>query len=839
MASRPQSRFALGPALAVAAVALPAAAPTAPAQPPPVVTQAAYDRAMTLQNGAGLVRNPVVVHHWLPGRDEFWYRHDLDTGADYLIVDAATGAKRPAFDHAALAQGLSGALGRSVPPEFLPVTDFRVEAGGELRVAVPAPDEEVARNGRLPTPDRWFRCRLGAAPSCRPVVTPAAERDAEISPDGTTGAFERGGNLWLRNLATGAERRLTQDGTGPDDGYAVTPDGWKASYIPRQRLLAAGAAFPPFAVTWSPNGRSLLFPRVDQRHVAPYPFVETVPEDGSPRPRAHAIRLPLVGERTPVVDWYVADALTGRVAKLDLPAGRLLVLQQDLLPIAGTWWSPDGSRLWLAAWGDNMESAYLFEAEVATGRVRTVIEERARPRVDLNSTSYNPPNVHVTADGRTALWWSQRGGWGHLYRYDVAAGRLLNQVTTGRWLVRDLLAVDDAAGRVYFTANGFEGGNPYWRRIYRVNFDGTGFTRLSPEEADVMVTPGGAVSRRDGGSGSLAVSPSGRYFVYNHSTPARPAEFLIRRTQDARLVATVERSDASRLLAAGFRPPEEFTAPTFDGRDSTWNAVYRPLDFDSTRKYPVVDLNYASPLTAVAPRNFLMAVRGPSGMSAAAFAALGFVAVVIDGRGTTFRSREFTQSGYGRLEINGLDDHLAAIRELGRRYPWVDTTRVGITGGSYGGWSTIRAMLEWPDFFKVGFAESPPGSMHNMYVDYHWSAMHGRPVYADGTEWRLGPADVPGNWKVLDGRPQAARLTGHLLMTISELDENVLPGSTMQFIDALMKADRNFDLLVLPDTPHMSGRYWSYVTRRRWDYFVKHLLGATPPSEAGSGPPGP
>ena len=801
-------------------------------QDPPRVTAADYERARTLQSPMGLVRNPVVVHHWIGDRDEFWYRRDTDRGAEYTVVEAATGRKRLAFDHAAMAAALGRTLGEPLAADQLPLSNVVFQADGALRVSVPAPGDQVARNGRLGTPDRDFRCRLAAPASCEAVVVPPAQRDLDRAPDGRQGVFVRTGNLWVRDIGTGAERQLTRDGQGADFGYGIIPDGWKATVVPRERLRAAGQLFPPFAVIWSPDSRTVLFPRIDQRHVAPYPFVETVPEDGSARPRAHAVRIPMIGERPPELEWYLADLGSGTVTRVAFPYEKLLVIQQDLLPLANFWWSPDQRHLYTVAFGDNMEAAWLFDINVATGAVRTVLEERAQPRLDLNSTSYNPPNVRVTADGSRLIWWSERDGWGHLYLYDMATGRLLNQITSGSWLVRDLIHVDEGRGLIYFTAGGREGGNPYYRRLYRVRFDGTGFTRISPDTADVMVTAGAVVSRRDGGSGGDAVSPSGKYVVYNASTPSRPTETVIRRAGDGGLVALVERTDASQLIAAGFRAPEEFTARTADGADVTWNAVYRPLNFDSTRKYPVVDVNYASPMTAVVPRNFLMAIRGPSGVSPAAFAALGFVVVVVDGRGTTFRSHAFTQSSYGRLQINGIDDHMAAIKELGRRYSWVDTTRVGITGGSYGGWSTIRGMLEYPDFYKVGFAESPPGGMHNMYVDYHWTAQHGRPVYADGGELKTAPAEVPANWKVLDGREQAARLKGHLMMTVSELDENVLPGSTMQFIDALMKADRNFDVLTLPDTPHGSGRYTAYTMRRRWDYFVRHLMGAVPPSEA-------
>jgi dipeptidyl aminopeptidase/acylaminoacyl peptidase len=246
----------------------------------------------------------------------------------------------------------------------------------------------------------------------------------------------------------------------------------------------------------------------------------------------------------------------------------------------------------------------------------------------------------------------------------------------------------------------------------------------------------------------------------------------------------------------------------------------------------VLDVEYASPLTAVVPRNFLMALTGPSSPTApSSYAALGMAVVIVDGRGTTYRSREFLHAIFGKLNINGLDDHVAAIKAIGRRFPWIDLTRVGVIGRSYGGWSAFRAMLEFPEFYRVGVAGAPPGSMQNMYLDYHWTAMHGRPVYEDGTERRPNPTAVPENWKVADGRRQAGRLRGKLLVIMGELDENVLPGSTLQFLDALEKADKDFDLIYLPDQNHyFTGN--PYVTRRVWDYLVRNLVGREPGSNA-------
>jgi len=812
----------------------------AQAAPAPGGTQEDYTRARKLSRAAALVRNALVVPHWIGNRDEFWYRRDTESGHEFVTVDAATGRKHPSFDHAGIAAALSEAMGHPQSATGLPITDLSFPAGGStVRVKVPAPSGSAVvptADGRFFTGvDQAYDCGLTPPTRCTMVAGSAPPEGLAVAPNGRLAALVRDGNLWVKDLETGAERQLTRDGEGPSYGYGVYPDGWKAAAIPRERQAAAGHLLPPFETSWSPDSRYVVVARVDQRHVAPYPFVETVPADGSPRPKAHAVRLPMVGEKPPTVEWFAVDVSgpTGaKVTRIEFPYQQLLVLQQDLTALRKTWWGPDNRHLFAVAFGDNMESAFLFDADLVTGQVRTVVEERERPRVDLNTTSYNPPNVRVTADGKQVIWWSQRDGWGHLYRYDAVTGRLLNRITSGDWLVRDLIHLDEGRRLIYFTADGREGGNPYYRRLYRVQFDGTGLTLLSPEPADAMLTgEGNDVLALDGGAGYEVVSPSGKYVVYNVSTPSQPTEAVIRTSSGGRLVACFERADASALFATGFRVPEEFVAKTADGKAETWNLIYRPANFDSSLRYPVVDAQYASPLTAVVPRNFLMAVRGVPGANPVAFAALGFVAVVVDGRGTTYRSREFTQSTYGRLNVNGLDDHMAAILQLGRRFPYVDTTRVGLTGGSFGGWSTIRGMLEFPEFYRVGVAESPPGSMHNQYVDYHWTAQQGRPVYSNGTELRPGsaPAEVPGNWTVADGRQQADRLKGHLLIIMSELDENVLPGSPLQLIDAFMKANKNFDLIYLPDTPHGSGRYTGYTMRRRWDYFVQHLMGKAPP----------
>jgi dipeptidyl-peptidase-4 len=726
-----------------------------------------YERAERLlpPKVEGLVLNDAVVPHWTGNGDEFWYERELPDGREFVLVDAATGKRRPALAH---------------------------ERG---------------------------------AVSSQPL--PQSEAGLSISPDGRSAVATRAGNLWVRDLATGAERALTRDGE-PDAGYGIWPDGYLTNYVPRTK---EGAARPPVGLRWSPDSRTVFVPRLDQRHVLPYPMIDSAPADGSLRPKSFQPRIALVGERPATVEWFVIDVRTGEQRRVDLPVERLLAMQADILPITAAFWRADGAHLYAVAHGDNMESAFLFDVDIATGEARTVIDDRVLPRTDLNTTSYNLPTVWVSPDGRDAIWFSQRDGWGHLYLYDVRSGKLRNRITRGDWLVREIIRVDHDARVVYFTACGREPGNPYHRYLYRVSFDGSGLRLLTPEPADHMIMPPERLYYSpDGIALHDAISPSGRYVVYNYSTVGQPPKSAIRSTRDGTLVAMLEEADASALFAAGWRAPEEFTATAADGRTKIHGVMYKPSDFDPARKYPVLDAQYASPLISVAPRNFYQSLAQEPGLDQAAYAELGFIVVTVDGRGTTNRSKEFSQSRYGHLNTNGLEDHVAAIRELASQRPYMDLDRVGVFGVSYGGYMTLRAMLEFPDFYKAGICTAGIAAMPGMFADYHWSAFQGRPRYADGSELRPDAASVPVNWAGLDARPQVERLKGKLSIQLSELDENALPGQMMAFIDALMKAGKPFEMLQVPGRDHFLLTD-PYVLQRNWDFMVRHLLGREPPAD--------
>jgi dienelactone hydrolase len=775
------------------------------------VPAAVYARAEALlgPNLEPKVLNPFVIPHWLDGRDEFWYRRELIDGAEFVLVDAGNGRKRAAFDHAQVAQAMSVALGAPVDPKRLPFDNLSFSCDGKLMTVTVAA--------------RTFACELGSG-TCS--ETPAAtKQDGLMSPDGGAGVSTRTGNLWLSNALSGEVRALTVDGTA-DAGYGIWPDGWSANFVSRQPPASAAL---PLGAQWSPDSRTLLVPFVDQRAVAAYPFVESTPLDGSFRPRVHSVRIPLVGEPTAIYELMLIDVASGQKRRIDLPYQQLLALQQDMTAFREVVWRQDSKHLYLVAHGDNMESAHVFEVEVSSGRARVVLEEHLTPRTDLNSTSYNPVNVRLVRDCRELIWFSQRDGWGHLYRYDVLTGKLLNRITAGAWLVRDIIDIDDAKAVIYLTGGGREPGDPYFRYLYRVNFDGSNFKLLSPEAADHLLLPNKPfVLSLDGISAYAPISPSGRYVLYNYSRIDLPTQFVIRSALDASLVAEVETADATRLYAAGWRPPQSFTVKAADAETDLWGVIYRPSDFDAQRRYPVIDAQYASPLTAVVPHNFYQAYRGKQPLAPSSYAELGFIVICVDARGTTYRSAQFLHTGHGALNRIGLDDHIAVIRALAATRSYVDIDRVGIIGHSYGGYAALRAMLEFPEFFKVGISSAAMMNTQGMYADYHWSAFQGRPRYSDGTEWRGTPTEIARNWESLNASAQARQLKGKLLLQMGELDENVPAGQILQFVTTLMKENKDFDFLYLPSRDHQFIGD-AYVMRRDWDFMVRNLLERQPP----------
>lgn len=747
-----------------------------------------------------LVLNSRVVPNWTGRGGEFWYRRDRAQGGEYVLV-AETGARQPAFDHERLATALSQASEVTV-------------GAWDLNLAALVP----AQSAVLVASNRAFACTLA---DYRCTAAPTSDPTQMASPVGNKIAFARDDNLWMRDVASGEERPLTTDGK-PDASWGAYPDAMLMALTAQRMRLP----FPPWGLDWSPDGRWLIATRTDHSGVEPYPFLESVPQDGSFRPLVRTVRQPLMGEEPPIRTLHAFEAATGRRVDFEAPRGIGGIGGAE--PIG---WSADGNRFFATYAGKSGRELGVVEVDVARGTSRTLISEKLEGYPNLNAAIYNAPNVRLIRDGRELIWFSERSGYGHLYRYDAKTGRLLNAITRGDWVVRDIVRVDEERRRFFFTASGREPGNPYRRRLYRVNFDGSGLKLLTPEDADHMIDgaqpPALARILGRGGAAASPVSPDGRILVDTYSTLQQPPVSVMRSAETGAEIARLDQADVSALRASGWQPPEPFVAKAADGKTDLYGAIYWPQVRPAGR-IPIIDAIYAGPQTTVVPHDYVSAYAERASPARAALAVLGFAVVVLDARGTPFRSRDFQSSTYGNFIDPALDDHAAVIRQLAERHKELDPTRVGIYGHSFGGYASARAMLRHPDLFSVGVSSA---ANHRYQSMYNVGPYLSPPDYGGGSEKRPSPTAVAENYKALDNNVLAEKLRGRLLLAYGDMDENTYPAMTLQFIDALVRANRPYDLLYMPNHTHAFGGE-SYFIRRLSDYFITHLKGEQDPQES-------
>jgi dipeptidyl-peptidase-4 len=459
----------------------------------------------------------------------------------------------------------------------------------------------------------------------------------------------------------------------------------------------------------------------------------------------------------------------------------------------------------------------VLRIDATTGKARPVFEETSPTFVSLNGGYYGGLAItHRVIDrGRQILWFSERGGWGHLYRYDLATGKLLNQVTSGQWVVTGIVDVDEEKGIVYFLGAGRENGrNPYLNSLYRVNLDGSRLKLLTPEDGDHEVFAATA-PERSGLPASSALSPSKAYFVDRYSRVDTVPVSVLRSAETGKVLMTIEQADHAPLGEGGWTRPIPFVVKARDGATDLFGTMYLPADFDRAKKYPVIDNVYPGAhfivpdVRAFSPRYFYRQ----------ALANLGFIVVNLDGLGTTGRGKAFHDLSYGNLQDGpGLPDHVAGIRELARHYPQIDLDRVGVFGHSSGGYGTVLAMLKFPDFFKVGVASAAAVDMCGAI-----------PLMMD--KWQGPPKPGTDYCEPVFLANMAPNLKGKLLIAYGEMDEHMPAATATRLIDALTKANRDYDLVVMPNRAHgfSQDRYFS---RRLFDYFVRHLLGSEPPVNA-------
>jgi dipeptidyl aminopeptidase/acylaminoacyl peptidase len=437
-------------------------------------------------------------------------------------------------------------------------------------------------------------------------------------------------------------------------------------------------------------------------------------------------------------------------------------------------------------------------ADAANGDVRNVMSETVATYFESGNGKVN---WKYLPQSNEVLWFSERDNWGQMYLYDLTTGKLKNQITHGDGNVTQVLHVDEKARKIYFLAVGKEPGhNPYFSSYYSVNFDGTGQKLLTPEDADHAVTS----------------SPDGRYFVDVYSTPTQPQTTVVRNSEGS-LITEVAKQDITRLLAAGWVPPTPITVKARDGKTDLYGLMFKPTNLDAAKKYPIVNHVYPGPQTgSCGSRSFAAAHKDDQSL-----AELGFVVVCIDGMGTPERSKAFHDFYSDNLGDDTIPDQMAGMKELATRYPFIDIDRAGIYGHSGGGNATVSAMFHDPEFFKAGVAES--GNHDNRDYEDDWAEKWA------GLE--VKHADGSSNYDSQANQNYAKNLKGHLLLVHGTMDNNVPMNNTLLVVDALIKANKDFDLLLIPNAAHSYGEATQYMTRRRWDYFVRYLAGDVPPHE--------
>ncbi|MFF8386995.1 S9 family peptidase [Streptomyces kanasensis] len=718
-----------------------------------------------------LVVGDKVRPQWIDGGARFRYAVDNGAGRRFVLVDPAAGSREPAFDHARLAAALAAASGQPVDPGALPFA--AVEPVGNA--------VEFAAFGA------YWRCRLDDY-TCEPAAFTPPGNPLEVpSPDGKVAVSRRGHDLWARSLSDGREWPLTSDGE-PDHPYGSGPD------CTGNRTLMRKLGLPhlPPAVAWSPDSTKVLTHRTDERDVRRTHLVESRPADGG-APLLHTQRYAYPGdENLPRAELVVLDVAEGTVVRAQ--AEPLLMPQLSPITTQWAWWAPDGSAVYYLSRPRDLRTLTLNRMDPATGAVTTVLSETGATRVEPNQWAYEPPIVRVLAD--EVLWYSQRDDRGHLYRYDLRSGALSGRVTSGPWSVRRILHVDETERVVYFTASGLVDEDPYRRTVCRVGLDGSGFAKVTDDALDHVVTV-----------------PDGReYFLDSASTVDTPPVTTVR-DWAGRVLVELERADVGKLVATGWTPPERFRVKAADGVTDIHGVLYRPRGFDPARRYPVVDSLYPGPQVERVAPSF---DPGGMGLDAEPLAALGFVVVAVDGRGTPGRSKSFHDASYGRLADAGcLADHVAALRQLASTRPWMDLDRVGAFGHSGGGFAAARAMLDFPEVYRAGVA---------------LSGSHDARCFNAGFVESYDGADDADAWARSSNVDLADRLAGKLLLVHGELDDQVHPDHTLRLADRLIAADKDFELLLVPGAEHTFIDCLSYVRKRCWDFLVRALMDTEPPA---------
>ena len=715
-----------------------------------------YNRAYALREkyNAKHVLYAGVVPHWVDQTSAFWYVRQTEKGKEYVKVDAASKKRTALFDQQKMASALTEKAGREINAYNLPLQNCRLNISLDtLRFqldgkfwAYSIKNNRLLDEGAIPSRGKerhWME--VDDEKEGRPVT----------SPDGKWTAFIKNDNVYVREVATGKEKQLSQDGT---------LSNYYSSYI-----------------QWSPDSKSVVSCRirpVEKRYVY---YVESSPADQA-QPKLHKQEYAKPGDELRFKVPCIFEVESGRRL---IPSTELFSHQYEL---SGPMWNADSKAITFE-YNERGHKVYrVLEMSAVDGSVRTLIEEKEEKYV-------NYPRIYrnYLGDGKRIIWSSERDNYNHLYLYDRATGKPLNQITKGEWYVRGVQHVDEANEVIYFSANGMKKGeDPYLIHYYKINFDGSNLVELTPEE----------------GMHQCWYSSDYKYLVDVYSKVDQAPIAVLRDAKNGKIRMQLDKADISALLANGWKAPEVFSAKGRDGKTDMWGVIYRPSNFDPSKKYPVIEYIYSGPGDQYVPKTF-----SSYNWWMTPLPALGLPVVHVDGMTTSFRSKEFEEVCYKNLKDAGLPDHIAWIKAAAQKYPYMDIDRVGIFGCSAGGQESTGAVLFHPEFYKAAY--SACGCHDNRMDKIWWNEL-----------WMGYPVDE--SYSACSNVDNAHLLSRPLMLVVGELDDNVDPASTMQVANALIKANKDFELVVIPGAHHTMGE--DFGEHKRYDFFVRHLMGVTPPS---------
>ena len=685
------------------------------------------------------------------------------------------------YDRAALALAPNATkyIDNQIQPQWLPDGKlwYRCLSANESKFVLYNPAD-----GKKSTASSKKELMEGLAASPTP---PKVSNIEMLSPDGKRVAFIRNWNLWVKDLGSGKETALTTDGI-KDFGYATDNAGWVHS--------------DKAILKWSPDSKKIATFQQDQRHIKNMYLVKTTV--GAPELEEWKYPLPSDSDIVRIHRVVIEVTESPKVIRFKMnPDAHRSTLSDDIAhggELADTDWSDDGKQLAFVSTSRDHKRENMRIANAETGAVRDVFEEKVATQYESGQGTINWRFLPKTNE---IIWYSERTDWGHLYLYDAATGKVKNQITTGDFVVTRVLKVDVAQKIIYFEGKGKEmGRNPYFAHIYSIDFSGKNLTLLTPTN----------------GNHSVSFSPDGKYFTDTYSQPDVPPVTELRDIK-GKLMATLEKTDIARLTATGWTLPTPFTVKSADKKWDLYGVLFTPSGMKTNEKYPVVVYIYPGPQGgSVGSWNFA-AGRGDN----QALAELGFVVVALEGSCNPNRSKSFHDACYGNMGENTLPDQIAGLKQLAEKYSYLDLTKVGIWGHSGGGYATAAALFKFPDFFKVGISES--GNHENRNYEDDW----GERYIGLETKNEKGIS----NYEQQANQVYAKNLKGKLLLVHGGMDDNVPPYNSYLVADALIKANKDFDLLIFPNARHGYGRDSYYMMRKRWDYFTQHLLQATPPKE--------